>query len=88
MKAAVEEPRVTESSRPGQLDVELRFRNDGPDTLGSGAIVIGGYKGVNDDAYQSGLTSRKTHLSMTSRTLVSRLLAASRAGICWPPASR
>ena len=39
MKAGVEEPRVTESSLPGQLDVELRFRNDGPDAWSSS----GGY---------------------------------------------
>ena len=53
-------------------------------TFGNSAAVIT----ANGDVYQGGLTSRKTQLSMTSRTLVSRLLATSRAGICWPPASR
>jgi lipopolysaccharide transport system permease protein len=44
MKAGVEQSRVTESSRPGQLDVELRFRNDGPDAWTSSGGYSAGYQ--------------------------------------------
>ena len=44
MKAAVEEPHVTESSRPGQLDVELRFRNDGAEVWSSSDGYAAGYQ--------------------------------------------
>ena len=44
MKAGVEEPRVTVSSSPGQLDVELRFRNDGPDEWSPSGGYSAGYQ--------------------------------------------
>ena len=44
MKAAVEEPRVVESSTPGRLDVELRFRNDGSEAWSSSGGYAAGYQ--------------------------------------------
>ena len=44
MKAGVEEPRVAESSTPGRLDVELRFRNDGSEAWSSSGGYAAGYQ--------------------------------------------
>ena len=44
MKAGVEEPRVVESSAPGRLDVQLRFRNDGSEAWSSSGGYAAGYQ--------------------------------------------
>lgn len=44
MKCGVEEPRVTVSPSPGWLDVELRFRNNGPEAWSSSGGYSAGYQ--------------------------------------------